>query len=240
MASFVSPEGCRAPSNRPFRAFGISNREPSRGPAPPAPIALPRPATSFPDPPDSASARHALAPCADRDQVGCHASRSMRARIGRERGPVKELSASCRVKHRAYRISRPCPRRHSIPAGPHPLARCSPGPIAASSSPSARPPARPSTGAGACQRTTGPRSGWRGLSSQPASAGGKSGLASPWPGCYFSCRPSGSFGPGVSGPGAGQRGAAAPSPDAADSTTRPAGAGAVSGALSPDAERYGR
>src|SRR5947209_2870630 len=45
--------------------------------------------------------------CVATAQVGCHASSSMRARICRKRLPVKQLSASCRVKYRACRMRRP-------------------------------------------------------------------------------------------------------------------------------------
>ena len=41
------------------------------------------------------------------DHVGCHTSRSMRPRIRRKRVDVKWLSASCKMRYRAWRISRP-------------------------------------------------------------------------------------------------------------------------------------
>jgi hypothetical protein len=44
---------------------------------------------------------------AARDQVGCHASRSMRPRICPKSRCVKWLSASCRTKYRACRMRRP-------------------------------------------------------------------------------------------------------------------------------------
>jgi len=59
--------------------------------------------TSAGSPTDSSS----LSRRGTRDHVGCHASRSMRATICRNRRRVKWLSASCRVKYRACRTSSP-------------------------------------------------------------------------------------------------------------------------------------
>src|SRR5947209_13104247 len=56
-----------------------------------------------------------------RPHVGCHASRSMRATICRNRIPVKRLSASCRTKYRACRmratgLEEPLPETRQRPA----------------------------------------------------------------------------------------------------------------------------
>jgi len=65
--------------------------------------------TSPPRPPLDAHSGRSL--CETPAQVGDHASRSMRPRISRNRVGVKCLSASCKMKYRAWRMSRPAGKK---------------------------------------------------------------------------------------------------------------------------------